>query len=452
MAATDTTRTFILPLDPLAGTRYNGSFTKDQTMDGDAGLQRYSLEQNLTGERQRGRHFGEAVETEFTFYFRRNKTTLDPDYLWNREQGEDLQGLLERNVGIDSIAIFAWASPEGDYRHNVWLSDRRTKAARNYLLSHTGAAPGQVFIRRQEENWPGLKQAVKDFYEGENKAQILRILQDKGLSDQEKEAELRQLDDGRTFEYLLETLMKPLRSAVVIVYWRQLSISDVAMKLTPEVMTAPTPSSLQERTYEWHGFPAEEEELWRCRTILALKTNALYDAVTALNYAVEAPVGDRFSIQFEHYFPWWATRKELKYCLQYLQLGGEFRWWFAPRPRPASDRFMLRDVLVGHYLGVYGFYCKTDLQWERAVGMYQCNPVLSAGLTYGYSFPLTRHWNMELSVSAGYARIPYQHYIPSEDWQILWRDRDRQGILHYFGPTQLKVSLVRPLQIRYRVK
>ena len=78
--------------------------------------------------------------------------------------------------------------------------------------------------------------------------------------------------------------------------------------------------------------------------------------------------------------------------------------------------------------------------------------VLSAGLTYGYSFPLTRHWNMELSVSAGYARIPYQHYIPSEDWQILWRDRDRQGILHYFGPTQLKVSLVRPLQIRYRVK
>ena len=42
--------------------------------------------------------------------------------------------------------------------------------------------------------------------------------------------------------------------------------------------------------------------------------------------------------------------------------------------------------------------------------------------------------------------------IPSEDWQILWRDRDRQGILHYFGPTQLKVSLVRPLQIRYRVK
>jgi hypothetical protein len=103
-------------------------------------------------------------------------------------------------------------------------------------------------------------------------------------------------------------------------------------------------------------------------------------------------------------------------------------------------------------VGVYGLWGKTDLQWERKLGMYQCYPVLSAGLTYGYSFPLTKHWNMELSVSAGYARIPYQHYTPSEDWQILWRDRTKQGVFHYFGPTQVKVSLVRPIVIKYRVK
>ena len=52
----------------------------------------------------------------------------------------------------------------------------------------------------------------------------------------------------------------------------------------------------------------------------------------------------------------------------------------------------------------------------------------------------------------GYARIPYQHYIPSEDWQILWRGREDQGVLHYFGPTQLKVSLIRPILVKYRVK
>ena len=448
----DSTQTFRLPTDPLAGRRYNGSFTPEQTMDGDPSLQRYSLEQNLNGERQRGRHYGETVETEFTFYFRRNKTDIDLDYLWNREQGEDLQGLLERNVGIDSIAIFAWASPEGDYRHNVWLSDRRTKAARQYLLNTAGIGPERVFIRRQEENWPGLAQAVNDFYAGGDKEQILHILRDRQLSDQEKELALRQLDEGRTFEALLETVMKPLRSAVIVVYWRQLAISDVAFKFTPEVV-----ASLDRSPLQAHHVPPQrtflpDEALWKCRTVVAWKTNALYDAVTALNYAVEVPVGEHFSVQFEHYFPWWATKKELKYCLQYLQLGGEFRWWFAPRPQPASGRFVLRDVLTGHYLGLYGFYGKTDLQWERQVGMYQCHPVLSAGLTYGYSFPLTRHWNMELSVSAGYARIPYQHYIPSEDWQILWRDRENQGILHYFGPTQVKVSLVRPILIRYRVK
>ena len=93
-----------------------------------------------------------------------------------------------------------------------------------------------------------------------------------------------------------------------------------------------------------------------------------------------------------------------------------------------------------------------DLQWNRAVGMYQCAPAWSAGVTYGYAMPISRHLNLEFSLSVGYARIPYQHYIPSEDWQHLWRDRDNTGVLHYFGPTQLQVSLVWPILIKYRVK
>ena len=59
---------------------------------------------------------------------------------------------------------------------------------------------------------------------------------------------------------------------------------------------------------------------------------------------------------------------------------------------------------------------------------------------------------MEFSISAGYAQIPYQHYIPSEDWQFLWRDPENTGVLHYFGPTNVAVSFVRPIVIRYRKK
>ena len=77
---------------------------------------------------------------------------------------------------------------------------------------------------------------------------------------------------------------------------------------------------------------------------------------------------------------------------------------------------------------------------------------LSFGLTYGYSLPVSRYLNIEFSISAGYARIPYQYYIPTPDWQILIRDRDRAGVAHYFGPTKAEISLVIPIRANFKVR
>ena len=52
---------------------------------------------------------------------------------------------------------------------------------------------------------------------------------------------------------------------------------------------------------------------------------------------------------------------------------------------------------------------------------------------------------MEFSVSFGYAEIPYRHYIPSDDYEILIRDRNNAGTLTYIGPTKAEVSLVIPI-------
>ncbi len=443
----------VLPQDQKDGEAYFGGFNHStQVAKGDPHLVQYDGEQNIAGGQAALRRQGGSREREFTFYFRRNKTDIDPDYLWNSSQEEDIRGMLQRQVQPDSIVIYAWASPEGHYGHNVWLSEQRALAARNFILKNSSLPAELIHISHQEENWPGLRQAVRQFYEGENKEQLLEILYQEGLSDARRKEALKALDEGKTYAYLLETLMKPLRSAVIVFHGSTFNLPPAPIKngliVLPEAVSGPisrpevTPVTVEPE-------PAPE---YAKRTIVAVKTNGLYDLALAPNYAIEVPIGKHFSAQFEHYFPWWATTKELKYCLQYLTLGGEFRWWFAPKPKPETPKRMLRDVLQGHFVGVYGLWGKTDLQWERKIGMYQCYPVISAGLTYGYSFPLTRHWNMELSVSAGYARIPYQHYTPSEDWQILWRDRTKQGVLHYFGPTQVKVSLVRPIVIRYRVK
>ena len=194
---------------------------------------------------------------------------------------------------------------------------------------------------------------------------------------------------------------------------------------------------------------AEPAPLWKKRTVVALKTNMLYDAATALNFAFEVPFNEKFSILYEHHCPWWLTGNN-RYCLQLLSFGGEFRWWFKPKTRPESPRRVQRDALVGHFLGVYGMGGKFDLQANRTF-CYQ-GEFFSAGLTYGYSMPIAKRVNLEFSISAGYARIPYRHYNPTDDWELLIRDRNKSGVWHYFGPTKIEVALSVPLLVKTKVK
>lgn len=50
-------------------------------------------------------------------------------------------------------------------------------------------------------------------------------------------------------------------------------------------------------------------EEYDTRTILALKTNLLYDAVSWVNFAIEVPIKERFSVLYYHQFPWWTWGK-----------------------------------------------------------------------------------------------------------------------------------------------
>ena len=62
--------------------------------------------------------------------------------------------------------------------------------------------------------------------------------------------------------------------------------------------------------------------------------------------------------------------------------------------------------------------------------------------------PIGRRLNLEFSISAGYASIAYRGYTPSEDYEILWRDPNKVGRLHYFGPTKAQISLVIPIWVK----
>ena len=369
---------------------------------------------------------------EFAIHYRFDRIDVDSSCMDNAAAIDTIRFCLTHSVHIDSITVYAWASLEGDYPHNKWLSEKRAAAAKELLLSlaadTTKLNEGKIKISPLAENWPGLLELVEKNYHRPNRERLLRILRAEGIGEETRKWRIRNLDDGETWNYLKRHYMKQLRSATWVCVWTSVG----AIAPLPEIRDSlRAPQRGLGRTVEAESRPVSE-------LTFAVKTNLPADLVTAVNLGVELPLGEDFSVNAHFTFPWWtAGPYGNKYALQLLDAEGELRWWFAP----GEERFQ------GHYVALQGSAGKFDLQWGRDIGCYQCYN-WGVGLSYGYAMSLGEHWNLEFALTLGYLAIDYQHYVPSPDWSVLLRDNAKAGVLHYFGPTGLKVSLVYPFHIQ----
>ena len=170
----------------------------------------------------------------------------------------------------------------------------------------------------------------------------------------------------------------------------------------------------------------------RRRPLLALKTNLLFDAALMPNVEIEVPVGKRWSVNGEYAFPWWQFDRG-KYCMQVLMGGLERRYWLGSR-KSREDR----EVLTGHFLGLYAGGGKYDLQWGEKG--YQGEFFIAAGVSYGWATRIARHLHLEFNIGIGLLRTDYRHYHARDNYQtLLWQEN---GKYTWFGPTKAKISLV----------
>ena len=387
-----------------------------------------------------------AVTEHFSIYYKVDSIKINPYYLENPQNITKIVHYLRNSPRIDSIKIYAWASPEGGYAYNKWLSQERAKAAKQFLLKHSPDSlklnSDKIIISPIAENWEGLCQCVEQEYFRSDRETVLQILHNTKISDEVRKFRLKKLDGGRTWTYLVRNYMPRLRAAKWTCVWAEVIDPLPAVSEPKDTLVAENKGISIGTMPVQPSQPVYEEK--QSRTIAAVKTNLLYDAVTALNYSLEIPINKHFSLLYEQNTPWWLSGNN-QYCLQFLSFGGEFRWWFLPQTKAETSSRKQRDAMVGHFLGANVWGGKADIQAGRDFGCYQFD-FISAGLTYGYSLPISKYLNLEFSISAGYARIPYQHYTPTEDWQILIKDKNNAGILHYFGPTKAEISLVLPIR------
>lgn len=388
--------------------------------------------------------------TSFAVYYRVAKSRIDRGYHGNAASLDAAAaGLREvvhsRDLRIHKVVIIGAASPEGPKSLNMRLARDRAESVKTFLKGIEPRLTDDDFvIVSRGEDWEGATRIAESFDTLAGNNTVSSIF--KGDKDPEvKKSMMKRLDGGMAWHEMITSYYPALRRSDIHVLYgtvrpiRSLSCSPVPIEVPYSETLAPMTL-----------FPQVANEYAGARYCsFAVKSNLLYDAVTALNFAVEFPVGKRFSVQYEHVFPWWTAGPDgNKYSMQVLSMGGEARWWFAKRERKKSvdvpgiaER---RDLLLGHYLGLYADAGKFDVQAGRKFGCYQSH-FKSAGLSYGYSLPVGKRVNFEFSLSVGYALIDYQHYIPADDWSVLLKDNDKAGRKHYFGPTKAKISIVVPI-------
>ncbi len=302
---------------------------------------------------------------------------------------------------------------------------------RGWMEEHHPELGSRLRVDPNGESWEQLRAWVLADQKLKKSSieRVVNIIDDNSVSIETKKW---RMTHDPVYRYLYRTYYPRIRNSMIcVVYYQPRKLEPLNPEIKPVVAMKPI---------EMSKMPIETPVL-RDTLTLAAKTNLLYDALTALNVELEVPIRNHWSVAAEYAFPWWE--KGNKHCLQMLNAGIEGRYWFR------NNRYHA-EKLRGHFLGLYGMSAKYDFQWDRDL-CYQ-GEGWSVGLTYGYSLKLSRHLNMEFSISVGYLSTTYRHYFPADDYSELWIDRSKQGRLNYFGPTKLKVSLVVPIHIPYTKK
>lgn len=165
---------------------------------------------------------------------------------------------------------------------------------------------------------------------------------------------------------------------------------------------------------------------------VAVKTNALYWATTTPNIGVEVSVAKQHSLQLFYGLNPWKQSGGDQTSLRHWLLMPEYRYWFCE----SFNGWFVGAHLMGGQFNMAGvdlpFGLMPTLENRRYEGWYA-----GGGVTAGYQWVLSRHWNIEASLGVGYDYIKYDKFRCGECGERL-----KSGHTNYIGPTKLALSVM----------
>lgn len=172
----------------------------------------------------------------------------------------------------------------------------------------------------------------------------------------------------------------------------------------------------------------------RALSQVGLKTNLLYDATASINLGVEFPIAKKWSLDVSGDINAWSINDHL------------WKHWFA---QPEA-RYWFCDRFSGHFVGVHlhgGQYNIgnisglpnflgtefSELKDTRVQGWFA-----GAGVSYGYTWLLGKHWSAEAELGLGWAYTRYDRFPCAVCGSKIEKDRPH----NYFGPTKLALNII----------
>lgn len=170
-----------------------------------------------------------------------------------------------------------------------------------------------------------------------------------------------------------------------------------------------------------------------CAQEVGLKTNLLYWGTTTPNLAAEVALGKKLTFELQGtYNPFRFGSKDSNHKLQHWLVMPELRMW-------------VYEKFEGHFFGIHGLFGSYNVgNINLPLGIFSGwkenryeGYGTGAGISYGYQWYLSPHWNLEAHLGLGYAYLNYKRYECHRCGDLLEKTHK-----HYLGPTKVGVSLI----------
>ena len=380
---------------------------------------------------QEHRHEIDSVNN-IVLYFKIDGAILDSTYMGNSKSLKKLDELIKNKLiisNLDSITIVASSSPDGNEVYNLNLSKKRAESVKTYIIEKYPMIMNKLIRALYTgENWIDFKRMIETDKNIPYQEKLISII-NSNRKNEAKEWLIKTLANGEAWRYIKKNFLPQLRTgAVCVIYYKQEPIKEEKKEVQQQEEKILIPPKEPE-----HAIPPSPIII--TKPLFAIKTNLLYDVLSAANLEIEVPIGEQWSIAAEGIFPWWkASRAD--WTMQLLAGHAAVKYWFGDRNK--------KDILTGWNIGLYGGIGKYDLQFFDKDG--EQGDFFDAGVQGAYAHKIGKYFRMEYSLGVGYLQRDSKKYDKVNDtmhgdikvFKYPWEVKRQQ----WFGPTSAKISLV----------